>query len=145
MPPQPVPVPAQQPGQEPPQPVPMPQQQSQQQAAQQQVTGIAQQPQSGQQIQQLPPQNFLPGPPGTQPVTISNHMHTYASGLWKKSKCYELDIFTSSCTRNLVSSTVLTMGGSPGDVSEEPVTYEKRKKGWRMNCDVGEATEGLES
>ena len=37
------------------------------------------------------------------------------------------------------------MGGSPGDVIEEPVTYEKRKKGWRMTCDVGEATEGLEN
>ena len=35
------------------------------------------------------------------------------------------------------------MGGSPGDVSEETVTKEKRKKGWRMSCDVGEATEGL--
>ena len=37
------------------------------------------------------------------------------------------------------------MGGSPGDVSEEPVTYKKRKKGYRMSCDVGEATEGLEN
>ena len=37
------------------------------------------------------------------------------------------------------------MGGSPGDVSEEPVTQEKRKKGWRMSYDVGEATEGLEN
>ena len=36
-------------------------------------------------------------------------------------------------------------GGSPGDVSEEPVTQEKCKKGWRMNCDVDEATEGLEN
>ena len=36
------------------------------------------------------------------------------------------------------------MSGSPGDVSEDPVTEEKRKKGWRMSCDVGEATEGLE-
>ena len=27
------------------------------------------------------------------------------------------------------------------DISEEPVTHEKRKKGWRMRCDVGEATE----
>ena len=36
------------------------------------------------------------------------------------------------------------MGGSPGDISEEPVVQEKRKKGCRMNCDVGEATEGLE-
>ena len=36
------------------------------------------------------------------------------------------------------------MGGSPGELSEELVTYEKRKNGWRMNCDVGEATEGLD-
>ena len=40
---------------------------------------------------------------------------------------------------------VICMGCSPGDVSEEPVTYEKRKKGWRLSCDVGEATEGLEN
>ena len=37
------------------------------------------------------------------------------------------------------------MGGSPGELSEEHVTQEKRKKGWRMNCDVGEATEGFEN
>ena len=37
------------------------------------------------------------------------------------------------------------MGGSLGDVSEEPVMQEQRKKGWRMICDVGEATEGLEN
>ena len=37
------------------------------------------------------------------------------------------------------------MGGSPGELSEELVTQEKRKNGWRMNCDVGEATEGLEN
>ena len=37
------------------------------------------------------------------------------------------------------------MGGSPDDVSENPVTQEKRKKGWGMSCDVGEATEGLEN
>ena len=36
-------------------------------------------------------------------------------------------------------------GGSPGELSEELVTWKKRKKGWRMNCDVGEATEGLEN
>ena len=36
----------------------------------------------------------------------------------------------------------VNMGGSPG---EELVTYEKRKKGWRMICDVGEAAEGLEN
>ena len=33
----------------------------------------------------------------------------------------------------------------PCDVSEGPVTQEKRKKGWRMSCDVGEATEVLEN
>ena len=37
------------------------------------------------------------------------------------------------------------MGGSPGDVIEDPVTQEKRKKGWTMSCDVGKATEGLEN
>ena len=30
------------------------------------------------------------------------------------------------------------MGGSPGELSEELVTWEKRKKCWRMSCDVGE-------
>ena len=40
---------------------------------------------------------------------------------------------------------VLSMGGSPSDAREEPVTYEKRKKGWRISCDVGEATEALEN
>ena len=34
------------------------------------------------------------------------------------------------------------MGGSSGELSKELVTW-KRKKGWRMICDVGEATEGL--
>ena len=37
------------------------------------------------------------------------------------------------------------MSGSPGDVCEKPVMQEKRKKGWRTNCNVGEATEGLEN
>ena len=37
------------------------------------------------------------------------------------------------------------MGDSRGELSEELVTQEKRKKGWRMNCDVGEATDGLEN
>ena len=41
--------------------------------------------------------------------------------------------------------TAFVMGSSPGELSEELVTQEKRKKGWRMNCDVGEATEGLEN
>ena len=39
----------------------------------------------------------------------------------------------------------LSMGGSPGDVSEEPVMYKKQKKSWRMSCDVCEATEELEN
>ena len=37
------------------------------------------------------------------------------------------------------------MGGSPGELSEELVTYEKQKNGCGINCDVGEATEGLEN
>ena len=37
------------------------------------------------------------------------------------------------------------MGGSPGDVSEHSVKLEKRKKGWRMSCDVGEVTVSLEN
>ena len=40
---------------------------------------------------------------------------------------------------------VQAMCGSPGELSEELVTQEMRKKGWRMNCDVGEATEGFEN
>ena len=37
------------------------------------------------------------------------------------------------------------MGRSPGELSEELVTQEKRKKGWRMNGNVGEAMKGLEN
>ena len=37
------------------------------------------------------------------------------------------------------------MGGSPDELSEELGTQEKRKKSWRINSDVGEATEGLEN
>ena len=40
---------------------------------------------------------------------------------------------------------VHSMGGSPGDVSEELMTQEKRKKVWRVNCDVGEAMEGFKN
>ena len=32
------------------------------------------------------------------------------------------------------------MGDSPGELSEELVTFEKQKKSWRMNSDVGKAT-----
>ena len=34
---------------------------------------------------------------------------------------------------------------SPGELTEELVTWDKRNKGWKMNCDVGEATDGLEN
>ena len=37
------------------------------------------------------------------------------------------------------------MCGSPGELSKELVTEDKRKKSWGMNCDVGKATEGLEN
>ena len=36
-------------------------------------------------------------------------------------------------------------GGSPSELSEEPVTEKKRNNGWRMNSDVGEATGGFEN
>ena len=36
------------------------------------------------------------------------------------------------------------MGGSPSELSEDLLTQKKRKKGWRMNCGVGEATEVLQ-
>ena len=51
-------------------------------------------------------------------------------------------IFLKSLVKKKYSTKA--MGGSPGELSEELVTYEKRKKGGRMNCEVGEATEGLE-
>ena len=46
---------------------------------------------------------------------------------------------------NIRATNKKSMGGSSDDVSEEPVTQEKQKKAWRMSCDVGEATEGLEN
>ena len=62
----------------------------------------------------------------------------------------EITVITLYCTLYNVQCTVITkpasgcsMGGSPGELNEELVTWEERKKGWRMNCDVGEATEGL--
>ena len=39
----------------------------------------------------------------------------------------------------------ISMGSSPGELSEELVMQEKQKKGWRTNCDVGEAMEELEN
>ena len=37
----------------------------------------------------------------------------------------------------------VSMGGSPGELSEELVTQEKRKKSWRMKCDVISPTSQL--
>ena len=45
----------------------------------------------------------------------------------------------------VLMSTAFVMGSLPGELSEELVTQEKQKKGRRMNCDVGEATEELEN
>ena len=36
----------------------------------------------------------------------------------------------------MILSYIQYMGGSPGDVSEEPLMQEKQKKGWRMSCYV---------
>ena len=56
--------------------------------------------------------------------------------------------FLRTIYRVFINDSTLTnftcVGGSPGESSEELVTQEERK-GWRMNCDVGEATEGLEN
>ena len=44
-----------------------------------------------------------------------------------------------------VCSLFFYIGGSLGDVSEEPGDVGEAKKGWRMSNDVGQATEGLEN
>ena len=58
-----------------------------------------------------------------------------------------MEIIVDSVIRTYPGMTFIypVMGGLPDDVSEELVTQEKRKKGWRMNCDVGKATKGLEN
>ena len=48
-------------------------------------------------------------------------------------------------THHVITHSAPSVGGSPGELSEELVTQEKRKKGWRINCDVGETTEGLKN
>ena len=53
--------------------------------------------------------------------------------------------FTMLLTFQVTNIAFYSMGSSPGDVSEEPVTQVKRKKGWRMTCVVGEETERLEN
>ena len=58
---------------------------------------------------------------------------------------YPRPLLTGKLSILMSSECVRTMGGSPGEFSEELVMQEKRKKGWRFNCDVAEATEGLEN
>ena len=46
---------------------------------------------------------------------------------------------------NIKINVGIIMGGSPGELSYMLVRQEKRNKGWEINCNVGEATEGLEN
>ena len=66
---------------------------------------------------------------------------------FKRRKTILLNRFylTYKVYEKLTRTGMQNMGGSPSDVSEEAVTQEKRKKGWRISCDVGEATEALEN
>ena len=48
-------------------------------------------------------------------------------------------------TNKFVFVFITSMGSSPGDVGEVPVMKVKQLKGCRMNCDISEATEGLEN
>ena len=50
-----------------------------------------------------------------------------------------------SCDTGEVTERLENEQSSPGILSEELMTQEKRKTGWRMNFDVDEATEGLEN
>ena len=50
-----------------------------------------------------------------------------------------------SCDVDEVTERLENEHRSPGELSEEIVTYEKQKKGLRMNCDVGETTEEMEN
>ena len=54
------------------------------------------------------------------------------------------DTVNLNCVHHILRI-LYTMHHGPGELSEELVTQKKRKKGWRMICDVGEATEGLEN
>ena len=45
-----------------------------------------------------------------------------------------------SCDVGQVTERLENEQSSPGELSEELVTQEKRNQGLRMNCDVGEAT-----
>ena len=50
------------------------------------------------------------------------------------------------CRQRRLNYTLMWLFGHPLEHGREKLlTYEKRKKGWRMNCDVGEATEVFEN
>ena len=59
--------------------------------------------------------------------------------------CEQLSVENSHIYETIHDARDTAMGGSPGELSEELVTQEKRKKGLRINYDVGEETEGLEN
>ena len=50
-----------------------------------------------------------------------------------------------SCDVSEVTERLENEQSSPGELIEELVTYDNRKKDWRITYDVGEATEGLEN
>ena len=55
-------------------------------------------------------------------------------------------LYITNILRNsIINICFKTHGRPPGELSEEFVTQKKRKKGWRMNCDEGEGTEGLKN
>ena len=62
--------------------------------------------------------------PDRRDYTISSHQH--------RALFVSLQVDTLTQTQSVMG----------GELSEELVTQEKRKKGWRLNCDVGEGTEG---
>ena len=74
-------------------------------------------------------------------------MFSRSNGSWShmEMKSPECSISFAFCSSVSLCGTNRDTGSSPGELSEELVTQEKRKYGWRMNCDVGEATEGLEN
>ena len=80
------------------------------------------------------------------------HYEVSHPSLYKLSTIYDCDSLGAIWGMGMLSScicstlvSVCAMGGSPGDVSENPVTQEKRNKGWTMSYDVGEVMEGLEN
>ena len=58
---------------------------------------------------------------------------------------HKLHFHCSPFHYNAICITAAVMDSSPGELSEKLVMQEKRKKGRRTNCDIGEAMEGLEN